>query len=168
MVNDILNDKSRITIQVEIDAPRNLVGKYVDDLSLITSFHPKVKKVDLISGKRFREKGVRYQCVIPKGNKEWSCIEEVTEYEKDKTMVTVSSGGTLDLEKFLGGFTSELLFSEINNNKTLLTLKNYYSPKGMIVNIINLFFKWKFKRQFFKTFISLKVLIEKENKTNSD
>jgi hypothetical protein len=161
-----MHDKSRITIQVEINAPRNIVGKYVDDLSLITSFHPKVKKVDLLSGKRFREKGVKYQCVIPKGNKEWSCIEEVTEYEKERRMVTVSAGGTLDLEKFLGSFTSELLFSDLEKNKPLLTLKNYYYPKGIIGNIINLFFKWKFKRQFLKTFIGLKKLIEKENKNN--
>ena len=161
-----MKDKSRITIEVNINAPRNMVGKYVDDLSLIPSFHPKVKNVDFLSGKRFREKGVKYQCVIPKGNKEWSCIEEVTEYEKDKRMVTVSSGGTLDLEKFLGGFTSELLFSDLENNRTLLTLKNYYAPKGIIGNIINLFFKWKFKKQFLKTFIGLKELIEKENKIN--
>ena len=67
--------KSRITIEVEINAPRSTVGTYIDDLSLITSFHPVVKKVDFLSGKRFREKGVKYQCVIPKGNKEWTCIE---------------------------------------------------------------------------------------------
>jgi hypothetical protein len=159
-----MKDKSRITIKVEIDAPRNIVGNYADDLSLITSFHPKVKKVEFLSGKRFREKGVKYQCVIPKGNKEWSCIEEVTEYEKDKRMVTVTSGGNLDIEKFLGSFTSELLFSDIENGGTLLTLNNYYEPKGLIGHIINSFFKWKLKRQFLKTFIGLKELIEKENK----
>ena len=157
-------EKSRITISVEIDAPRNIVGKYADDLSLITSFHPKVKKVDFLSGKRFREKGVKYQCVIPKGNKEWSCIEEVTEYEKDKRMVTVTSGGNLNIEKFLGSFTSELLFTDLDNGRTLLTLKNYYKPKGLNGHIINSFFKWKLKRQFLKTFIGLKELIERENK----
>jgi len=162
-INKIMTDKSRITIEVEIDAPRNIVGKYEDDLSLITAIHPKVKKVDYLSGKRYREIGFKYQCVIPKGNKEWTCIQEVTEYEKDKRMVTVSSGGTLDFEKFLGDFTSEPLFNDIKNNKTLLTLKNYYTPKGLIGNIINIFFKWKFKKQFLKTFIGLKELIEKEN-----
>jgi len=162
-----MTDKSKITIEVKINAPRNIVGKYVDDLSLITSFHPVVKKVDLLSGKQYRDVGVKYQCVIPNGNKEWTCIEEVTEYEKDKRMVTVSSGGTLDFEKYLGGFTSELLFSDIEINKTLLTLKNYYAPKGIIGNIINIFFKWKFKKQFLKTFIGLKELIEKEYKTST-
>ena len=160
-------EKSRITIKVEIDAPRNIVGKYVDDLSLITSFHPVVKRVDYLSGNRYRDKGVKYQCVIPKGNKEWTCIEEVTEYEKNKRMVTVTAGGTLDFEKYLGGFTSELLFSDIPNNRTLLTLNNYYTPKGIIGNIINIFFKWKFKRQFLKTFIGLKDLIEKENQAKN-
>lgn len=162
-----MQDKSRITVAVEINAPRNIVGKYVDDLSLITSFHPVVKRVDLLSGKQYRDVGVKYQCVIPKGNKEWTCIEEVTEYEKDRRMVTVSSGGTLDFEKYLGGFTSELLFDDVKSNKTLLTLKNYYTPKGMIGHMINLFFKWKFKKQFLKTFIGLKELIEKENKSGT-
>ena len=161
-----MKDKSRITIEVEIDAPRNIVGKYVDDLSLITSFHPKVREVEYLSGKRFREKGVRYQCIIPKGNKEWSCIEEVTEYEKNKRMVTVTSGGTLGLEKLLGEFTSELILTDLENNRTQLTLKNYYKPIGIKGNIINLFFKWKLKKQFLDTFIALKKLIERENEIN--
>ena len=161
-----MKDKSRITIEVEIDAPRNIVGKYVDDLSLITSFHPKVRKVEYLSGKQFRERGVKYQCIIPKGNKEWSCIEEVTEYEKNKRMVTVTSGGTLELEKLLGEFTSELLLSDLENNRTQLTLKNYYKPIGIKGNIVNLFFKWKFKKQFLDTFIGLKKLIERENGIN--
>ena len=163
-----MTENSRITIEIEIYAPRNIVGKYIDDLSLITSFHPVVERVDLLSGKQYRDVGVKYQCVIPKGSKEWTCIEEVTEYEKDKRMVTVSSGGTLDFEKYLGGFTSELLLGDLGINKTLLTLKNYYTPKGFIGNIINIFFKWKFKRQFFNTFIGLKELIEKENKSGGN
>lgn len=145
-----MNEKSRITIKVEIDAPRNIVGKYADDLSLITSFHPKVKKVDFLSGKRFREKGVKYQCIIPKGNKEWSCIEEVTEYEKDTKMVTVTSGGNMNIEKFLGSFTSELLFSDLDNGGTLLTLNNYYEPKGLIGHIINSFFKLEVEKAISK------------------
>lgn len=157
-------EKSRITIEIEIEAPRNVVGKYVDDLNQITSFHPTVKRVDLLSGKQFREKGVKYQCVIPKGNMEWSCIEEVTEYEKDKRMVTHTYGGSSNIEKYLGDFTSELLLSDSQKNGTLLTLKNYYHPRGLIGNIINIFFKWKFKKQFLKTFIGLKELIEKESK----
>lgn len=156
-------EKSRITIEVEIDAPRNVVGNYVDDLSRITSFHPTVKRVDLLSGKKVREKGVKYQCVVPKGQKEWSCIEEVTEYEKDKRMVTVTYGGSSNIEKYLGDFTSELSLTDTEKNGTLLTLKNYYNPKGLIGNIINIFFKWKFKKQFLQTFIGLKELIEKEN-----
>ncbi|PJA98639.1 MAG: hypothetical protein CO128_06370 [Ignavibacteriales bacterium CG_4_9_14_3_um_filter_30_11] len=137
----MITKKSRITIEIKIDAPRNVVGNYVDDLSQIPSFHPTVKRVDLLSGKKYREKGVKYQCVIPKGNKEWSCIEEVTEYEKDKRMVTVSYGGSANIEKYLRNFTSELLLTDNQNNGTILTLKNYYEPEGLIGNIINIFFK---------------------------
>ncbi|MBN2891385.1 MAG: SRPBCC family protein [Bacteroidales bacterium] len=164
----MMTKKSRITIKVAIDAPRKVVGNYVDDLNKITSFHPTVKRVDLLSGKQFREKGVKYQCVIPKqGQKEWSCIEEVTEYEKDKRMVTVTYGGSSNIEKYLGDFKSELLLTDTEKNGTLLTLRNYYNPKGLIGNIINIFFKWKFKKQFLKTFIGLKELIENENKTST-
>jgi len=162
-----MTKKSRITIEVVIDAPRNLVGNYVDDLSRITSFHPTVKRVDYLNGKKFREKGVQYKCVIPKGKKEWSCIEEVTEYEKNKRMVTVTFGGSSNIEKYLGDFTSELLLTDTEKKGTLLTLKNYYNPKGLIGNIINIFFKWKFKKQFLKTFIGLKELIENKNKTST-
>lgn len=157
-----MKDKSRITIEVEINAPRSVVGQYVDNLTLISSFHPKVKRVDLLSGQEYRAEGVKYQCVIPKGNKEWTCIEEVTAYEKDKRMVTVSSGGSMNLEKFLGGFTSELIYTDLEEGKTLLTLRNYYSPKGFVGNFMDIFFKWKFKEQFSDTFNALKRLIEKE------
>lgn len=157
-----MKDNSRITIEVEINAPRKIVWKYIDDLSLITSFHPKVKEVDLLSGERYRNTGVKYQCIIPQGNKEWSCIEEVIEYESEKRMVTKSYGGTSNIEKYLGDFISELLLTDIDNNRTLLTLKNYYDPKRITGNVIDIFFKWKFKKQFIKTFVGLKELIEND------
>jgi hypothetical protein len=50
-----------------INAPLEKVWVCNQDLSKIAEYHPRVKKVDLISGKQFREEGVSYQCHLTGG-----------------------------------------------------------------------------------------------------
>ena len=56
-----MSNKLQSELQIEINAPIEVVGKYADDLSLITSFHPLVKQVEYLSGTQFRDKGVKYE-----------------------------------------------------------------------------------------------------------
>lgn len=46
--------------EVIINAPLEKVWEFNQDLSKISQYHPRVDKVDLISGKQFREAGVAY------------------------------------------------------------------------------------------------------------
>ena len=48
--------------EVIIDASLKSVWEFSQDLAKIADYHPRVNKVDLISGKRQREAGVAYLC----------------------------------------------------------------------------------------------------------
>jgi hypothetical protein len=48
--------------EVIINAPLEAVWAFSTDLTKIPTFHPRVVKVDLLSGKTQREPGVAYQC----------------------------------------------------------------------------------------------------------
>jgi uncharacterized membrane protein len=48
--------------EVIVDAPLEAVWTFNMDLTKIPEFHPRVFKVDVLSGKAFREAGAPYQC----------------------------------------------------------------------------------------------------------
>ncbi|MCZ6775868.1 MAG: SRPBCC family protein [Ignavibacteria bacterium] len=158
-----MSNKLQSELQIEINAPIEVVGKYADDLSLITSFHPLVKQVEYLSGTQFRDKGVKYKCIVPDGPRKGSCVEEVVEYEKNKRMVVKTPEDTWGLHKLLHDFTSEITLTEKGKDKTILELKNYYDPIGLKGKLSNFFIKRKMKKQFIDTFAALKKLIESEN-----
>ena len=88
---------------VQINASLKRVWKIIDDISLIPQYHPKVGKVDFISGQSKREVGVKYQCNILEGRK-GSCIEEVVEYIPNKKMSTGISEDTWGMSKMFIDF----------------------------------------------------------------
>ena len=70
-----------------INAPIEKVWEYNQDLSKIPDYHPRVNKVDLISGRQFREVGVSYQCHLKDGKN--SCIEKDIEIIPLQKIVTI-------------------------------------------------------------------------------
>ena len=54
--------------EVIVNAPLEEVWSYTMDLTKIPEFHPRVVKVDLLSGKTLREPGVSYRCHLSGGN----------------------------------------------------------------------------------------------------
>jgi uncharacterized membrane protein len=60
--------------EVVINSPLEAVWAFNMDLRKIPEFHPRVWKVDLISGKPSREAGVAYQCHLTGGRH--TCIEK--------------------------------------------------------------------------------------------
>jgi len=67
--------------------------------SEIPSFHPRVFKVDLLSGKALREPGVAYQCHLAGGKH--TCIEKDIEVVPMEKIVTVLPEDTFGISKFL-------------------------------------------------------------------
>jgi hypothetical protein len=60
--------------EVIINAPLEAVWWFSMDLTKIPEFHPRVVKVDLLSGKTLREPGASYQCHLSGGKH--TCIEK--------------------------------------------------------------------------------------------
>ena len=150
-------------LDLEIKAPLKKVWEICDDLTLITSYHPDVTKVDLISGVDKREVGVSYRCNIESGLRRGWCTEKVLNYEKYKSMTIIIPEDSWGLNKILLEFSSELFVEEIDPLKTKLIVKTYYRPKGLKGLLFNTLFKSKMRKQAINTFLSLKRNIEKSN-----
>lgn len=101
---------------VLINAPLDKVWEFNLDLSRIAEYHPRVTKVDLISGNQFREAGVAYQCHLSDGKN--TCIEKDTEILPMKKIVTVLPSDTMRLTKLLPDYVGETTFNKNDNHTT--------------------------------------------------
>ena len=90
--------------EVIINAPLEAVWSFSMDLTKIPEFHPRVVKVDLLSGKTLREPGASYQCHLS-GGKHW-CIEKDIEIIPLQKIVTVLPEDTFGISKILSDYTS--------------------------------------------------------------
>lgn len=53
--------------EIVIYAPLQIVWEFGQDLTNITAYHPRVKRVELISGKRQREQEGAWRCYLKDG-----------------------------------------------------------------------------------------------------
>ena len=72
--------------EVVIHAPLQAVWDFNQDLTNIAVYHPRVERVDLISGKRERGKGVAYRCHLTDGKH--TCVEKDLEVVPMERIVT--------------------------------------------------------------------------------
>jgi uncharacterized protein YndB with AHSA1/START domain len=121
---------------ITIDAAPERVWAVVDDITLIPQYHPEVRQVDLLSGARTRAAGVRYRCTIPEGRK-GNCVEEITEYIPGSRFVTVFPEDTWGISEQLADFAVETIVSPAANGTTILVLKAYYQPRGLLTRLMN-------------------------------
>ena len=146
--------------EVIINAPLEKVWEYNQDLSKIVQYHPRVDKVDLISGKQFREAGVSYQCHITGGKH--TCIEKDIEIVPMEKIVTVFISYTMGLTKLLPDYIVESKVSKINANTTRVEIAHYYSSSKWKVKLLNFYIKRKVARETRETINAMKTVIENE------
>ena len=101
---------------VTINAPLEKVWLFGQDLSRIPAYHPRVNKVDLISGKQIREAGVAFQCHLSDGKN--TCIEKDIEIVPMKKIVTVFISDTMGLTKLLPDYVVETTLEKIDDQTT--------------------------------------------------
>src|SRR6266498_5418759 len=116
---------------VIINAPLEKVWEFSQDLSRIAEYHPRVNKVDLISGKQFREAGVAYQCHLSDGKN--TCIETDIEIVPMQKLVTVFPKDTMGLSKLLPDYIVESNLSKVADNATKVEMSHFYSSSKLIV-----------------------------------
>lgn len=146
--------------EVIIKAPVEKVWEFNQDLSNIPLYHPQVDKVDLISGKRFREAGVAYQCHI--AGSRHTCIEKDIEIVPMEKIVTVFPSDTMGLAKLLPDYIVESSLTKIDENTTRLDIAHYYSSSKWKVKLLNFYIKRKIAAQIQQMLNAMKNAIEAE------
>ncbi len=143
---------------VIINAPVETVWEYNMDLSKIAEYHPRVHKVDLISGKQFREVGVSYQCHLIDGKN--TCVETDIEIVPFQKLVTVFPQDTMGLTKLLPDYVVESTLTKVGESATKVEMSHFYSSSKLRVRVLNFYIKRKLARETQDTLNAMKTWIE--------
>jgi hypothetical protein len=144
---------------VLIDAPLELVWEFGMDLTKIPSFHPRVFKIDLLSGTNRRAAGVAYQCHLVGGKH--LCTEKDVELVPMEKIVTILPEDTFGISKLLPDYRVETTFRKVNEHVTEVTISHYYSTSSLKARLFNLIGKRKIARETSATLNSIKAQIER-------
>jgi hypothetical protein len=107
--------------EVLVDAPLEAVWTFNMDLTKIPEFHPRVFKVDVLSGKAFREAGASYQCHLSGGK--YTCIEKDIEIIPMEKIVTVMPEDTFGISKILNDYIVETTFQKLGDLSTKMAIQ---------------------------------------------
>jgi len=143
---------------VVINAPLEAVWAFSMDLTKIPTFHPRVVKVDLLSGKAQREPGVAYQCHLAGGKHR--CIEKDIEIVPMEKIVTVLPEDTFGISKTLSDYVVETTFVRMSDSSTRVEISHYYSTKTLKAKLLNLIAKGKLARETQDMLNAVKRVIE--------
>ena len=143
---------------VIINAPLEAVWSFSMDLTKIPEFHPRVVKVDLLSGKTVREPGASYRCHLSGGKH--TCTEKDIEIIPLKKIVTVLPEDTFGISKILSDYRVETTFEALGHASTKVEISHYYSTTTMKAKLLNLIAKGKIPRETQATLNSAKARIE--------
>lgn len=154
--------RPRWEASVRVDAPLANVWDVVDDLSLIPDYHPEVRNVELLSGSARRKPGVRYKCMIPDGPRKGWCVEQVVEHEAlERTTVSVPDDSWGMCRK-LEGFLVEISIRPEDGNATLLRLRAWYRPRGLVMRVLDpVLMRRVMRRRAAETLEGVKRLVER-------
>ena len=128
------------------------------DLTRIPEFHPRVVKVDLLSGTSVREVGASYQCHLSGGKH--TCVEKDIEIVPMERIVTVLPQDTFGISKILSDYQVETTFEKQGDRSTKVEISHYYSTPTLKAKLLNLIAKSKIARDTQATLNSAKARIE--------
>jgi hypothetical protein len=144
--------------EVVINARLETVWSFSMDLTKIPDFHPRVVKVDLLSGKTLRGTGVSYRCHLSGGKH--SCVEKDIVIIPLQKIVTVLPEDTLGISKILDDYRVETTFQALGERSTKVEISHYYSTTTLKARILNLIAKGKIARDTEATLNAAKATIE--------
>jgi hypothetical protein len=143
---------------VVILAPLKEVWEFNQDLSKIASFHPRVGKVDFISGTSRRKEGAAYRCHLKDGKN--TCVEKDIEIIPMKKIVTKLPEDTMGLSKIFPDYLVETSFNSLGEKATKMEFRHYYSTMTLQAKLINLIAKRRIARESEETLNAIKNSIE--------
>ena len=144
--------------EVIINAPLEAVWSFSMDLTKIPEFHPRVVKVNLLSGKAFRKPGASYQCHLAGGK--YTCIEKDIQIIPLQKIVTVLSEDTFGISRIFTDYRVETTFQTLGHRSTKVEISHYYSTTTQKAKLLNLVAKRKIARETQVTLNAAKATIE--------
>jgi hypothetical protein len=145
--------------EVVIHAPLQAIWEFSQDLTKIAEYHPRVKRVDLISGKRQRENGVAYRCYLKDGKN--TCVEKDLEVVPMERIVTALPEDTMGITNMLPDYIVETRFTPLAENETKVEFRHYYSTKSLKAKLFTVIAKKKMAQDSQSTLDAVKRTIEK-------
>jgi len=155
-----LDRKIQSQASVIINTPLQRVWDYCMDISKIPEFHPRVSKVDLLSGKAVKEEGVSYRCSITEGRGKGTCVEKIIKIvpmEKFTTSLPEDSWGIADLFE---NYTVDTVFESMSKDQTKVSILHYYDTIKLKAKLINILAKGNVTKQTLDTLNGIKEKLE--------
>jgi hypothetical protein len=143
---------------VIINAPLEAVWAFNMDITKIPEFHPRVVKVELLSGKALREPGVSYQCYLAGGKH--TCVEKDIEILPMQKIVTVLPEDTFGISKVLPDYVVETTVHRVGQSSTKVEISHYYSTPTLKAKLLRLIARGKIARDTQDTLNGMKAAIE--------
>ena len=153
-----MNPPFRSKQEVVINAPLDRVWEFGMDITRIPAFHPRVVKVELLSGKTRREPGVSYRCHLAGGKH--TCVEKDIEIIPMQKIVTVLPEDTFGISKILPDYVVETTVHRIGQSSTKMEISHYYSTRTLKAKLLNLVARRKIARDAQATLNGIKAAIE--------
>ena len=147
--------------EVVIHAPLQVVWEFNQDVTNIAVYHPRVKKVELIAGKRQRGNGVAYRCYLNDGKN--TCVEKDIEVVPMERIVTALPEDTMGMTKLLPDYLVEARLTPVASQETKIVFSHYYSTKSLKAKLFNVIAKRKIARDAQNTLDAMKRTIEKND-----
>jgi polyketide cyclase/dehydrase/lipid transport protein len=149
--------------EVIINAPLETVWAFNMDITKIPSFHPRVVKVELLSGTKFREPGVSYRCILSGGKH--MCVEKDIEIVPMQKVVTVLPEDTFGITKVLRDYVVETTLHRVGHSSTKIEISHYYSTPTLKAKLLNLIARRRIARETQDTLNGMKAAIEDRGAT---
>ncbi len=153
-----MRDNFQSKQEVIINAPLEKVWEFNQDLTKIAEYHPRVNKVDLLSGQSSRSAGIAYQSHLKDGKN--TCIEKDIEIIPLQKIVTTLPEDTMGIAKLLPDYVVETLFTKIDEHRTKMEFRHFYATRTWKSKLVNLIARWKIARESQDTLNAIKKAIE--------
>jgi hypothetical protein len=144
---------------VVIHAPLQAVWEFNQDLTNIAAYHPRVERVDLISGQRQRGNGVAYRCHLKDGKN--TCVERDIEVVPMERIVTTLPEDTMGMTNLLPDYLVESRLTSLAENETNVEFRHHYSLQSFKAKLLNVIVKRKIARESRSTLDAMKRVLEK-------
>jgi hypothetical protein len=149
--------------EVCICAPLQKVWEYNQDLRKIADYHPRVNKVDLVSGTSCRKAGAAYKCHMKDGKN--FCVEKDIEIVPMEKIVTLLPEDTLGICKIFPDYLVETIFTALDQNSTKMEFNHYYSTNSPTAKMANIVAKKQIAKESQDTLMAIKIAIEKDGQS---